>query len=49
VLDQDTVESLSARILAQEHVIYSKALQYIADGRVSLSGRRVLIAPEPEE
>ena len=46
VLDEDTVESLSARILAQEHVIYSKALQYIADGRVTVSGRRVLIAPE---
>jgi phosphoribosylglycinamide formyltransferase-1 len=46
VLDEDTVESLSARILAQEHVIYSKALQYIADGRVTIAGRRVLIAPE---
>src|SRR5882757_2336532 len=28
VLDEDTVESLSARILMQEHVIYSKAIQY---------------------
>ncbi len=49
VLDEDTVESLSARILAQEHVIYSKAIQYIADGRVTLAGRRVLIAPETED
>jgi phosphoribosylglycinamide formyltransferase-1 len=43
VLDRDTVESLSARILAQEHVIYSQAIQAIEDGRVTIEGRRVLI------
>jgi phosphoribosylglycinamide formyltransferase-1 len=43
VLDEDTVESLSARILAQEHVIYPKAIQYIAEGRVSIEGRGVRI------
>lgn len=46
VLDGDTVESLSARILAQEHLIYSKAIGYIADGRITLEGRRVLIREE---
>lgn len=46
VLDNDTVESLSARILAQEHLIYSKAIGYIADGRVTVQGRRVLIREE---
>src|SRR5579863_4225629 len=40
VLDVDTVESLSARILLQEHVIYSKAIRYIVDGRVTIEGRR---------
>jgi phosphoribosylglycinamide formyltransferase-1 len=43
VLDADTVESLSARILLQEHAIYSKAIGYIVDGRVTIEGRRVLI------
>lgn len=43
VLDGDTVESLSSRILLQEHVIYSKAIGYIVDGRVSIQGRRVMI------
>ncbi len=43
VLDGDTVESLAARILAQEHVIYSKAIGYIVEGRVTIQGRRVLI------
>jgi len=46
VLDNDTVESLSARILAQEHLIYSKAIGYIADGRITVEGRRVLITEE---
>jgi len=43
VLDEDTNETLSARILAQEHVIYSQAIQYIADERVTVEGRRVKI------
>lgn len=43
VLDGDTVESLSARILAQEHVIYSKAIGYIVEDRVTIQGRRVWI------
>lgn len=43
VLDGDTVESLSERILAQEHVIYPKAIGYVVDGRVTVHGRRVSI------
>src|SRR5580698_9623326 len=43
VLDEDTVDSLSARILVQEHLIYSKAIGYIADGRITVEGRRVSI------
>ena len=43
VLDGDTVESLSARILVQEHLIYPKAIGYIADGRITVRGRRVSI------
>jgi phosphoribosylglycinamide formyltransferase-1 len=43
VPDNDTVESLSARILTQEHLIYPKAIQYLAENRVTLDGRRVTI------
>ena len=43
VLDGDTVETLSARILSQEHLIYSKALQYFAEERIVVDGRRVTI------
>jgi phosphoribosylglycinamide formyltransferase 1 len=46
VLDADTVESLSARILLQEHAIYSKAIGYIVDGKVTIVGRRVVIREE---
>jgi phosphoribosylglycinamide formyltransferase-1 len=49
VLDTDTVEALSARILLQEHVIYSKAIQYFVDRRLTLEGRRVIIRPEETE
>lgn len=43
VLDNDTEESLSARILQQEHLIYPRAIQLIAEKRVKIDGRRVYI------
>jgi phosphoribosylglycinamide formyltransferase-1 len=46
VLDGDTVESLSARILVQEHLIYPKAIGYIVDGQIRVEGRRVFIREE---
>ena len=46
VLEGDTVEFLSARILVQEHLIYSKAIGYVVDGRITVEGRRVSIKEE---
>ncbi|WP_303721112.1 phosphoribosylglycinamide formyltransferase [Malonomonas rubra] len=43
ILDNDTEETLSARILEQEHKIYPQAIQLIAEGRVKVEGRRVHI------
>jgi phosphoribosylglycinamide formyltransferase-1 len=43
VRDDDTEESLSARILAEEHKIYPLAIRLFAEGRLSLVGRRVVI------
>lgn len=42
VLDNDTVESLSSRILAQEHVLYSQAIAWVLQGNFRIEGRRVL-------
>ena len=43
VMDADTPETLHARIQEQEHVAYPQALQWIADGLVTIAGRRVFI------
>jgi phosphoribosylglycinamide formyltransferase-1 len=40
VKDDDTVETLSARILVQEHVIYPEALQRVIAGGWHIDGRR---------
>ncbi|HXM43920.1 MAG TPA: phosphoribosylglycinamide formyltransferase [Bryobacteraceae bacterium] len=42
VLDDDTVESLSARILKEEHRIYSEAIRMAIGGALRIEGRRVL-------
>jgi len=42
VLDDDTAESLSARILVEEHRIYSEAIQLVLSGQYRIEGRRVL-------
>lgn len=43
VVEGDTAETLSARILEQEHRIYPKAIQLYAEGRLQVEGRRVRI------
>lgn len=43
VLDNDTKDSLSERILRQEHEIYSRAIQLYAEGRLKIEGRRVMV------
>ncbi len=47
VYDDDTAETLNARILKQEHKIYSRAIQLFAEGRLELKGRRVLTRGVP--
>jgi phosphoribosylglycinamide formyltransferase-1 len=39
----DTEESLSARILKQEHLIYPRAIQLYAEGRLRVEGRKVFV------
>ena len=42
VEDGDTAETLAARILKEEHRIYSEAIKLVLSGRYTIQGRRVL-------
>jgi len=42
VKDDDTEETLSGRILKEEHRIYSEAVRIVLEGRYKIVGRRVL-------
>jgi phosphoribosylglycinamide formyltransferase-1 len=42
VLDADTAETLAARVLQQEHIIYPAALADLAAGRIQVQGNRVI-------
>ncbi len=43
VLDSDTEESLSARILEQEHILYPKAIRLFCEGKIRFNGRKLLV------
>ncbi len=41
ILDDDTVETLSARILKEEHRIYAEAIKLVLGDKIRIDGRRV--------
>ena len=43
VLDSDTEETLSARILEQEHQIYPEAIRLFSEGKIRINGRKISI------
>ncbi len=47
VLAGDTPQTLAARVRAQEHWIYPKAVSLFCDGRVKVTDRRAEVAPSP--
>jgi phosphoribosylglycinamide formyltransferase-1 len=47
--DGDTVETLSERILREEHRIYSEAVRIVLEGRYLIENRRVLITSSEEQ
>jgi phosphoribosylglycinamide formyltransferase-1 len=49
ILDDDTEDSLSERILKQEHKIYSRAIQLYAEGRLTVRGRRVFVSGKDDK
>ena len=46
VFNDDTADTLAARILVQEHRIYPEAIRIVLDGRWSVEGRRFVVAQE---
>ena len=44
VLDEDTEETLSARVLEKEHEIYPQALRWLANGDLRTSGQKVRLS-----
>jgi phosphoribosylglycinamide formyltransferase 1 len=44
VLDQDDEHTLAARILEQEHIAYSEAINIVLEGRFEIVGRRLVTA-----
>ena len=46
VLDADTVETLSARILVEEHRLYPEAIRIVLEGRWEVRGRRFIPRPD---
>jgi phosphoribosylglycinamide formyltransferase-1 len=43
VQDDDTADTLAARILREEHRIYSEAIRIVLGGKYRVEGRRVLV------
>ncbi|WP_418791697.1 phosphoribosylglycinamide formyltransferase [Phosphitispora sp. TUW77] len=43
VLQDDDEDSLAARILKEEHKLYSKAIQLFAEGKLRIEGRKIII------
>jgi phosphoribosylglycinamide formyltransferase-1 len=49
VYDDDTEETLSLRILQEEHQLYPKVIQLLSEGRIHCKGRKVIITGTREE
>ena len=45
----DTAETLAARILSEEHRIYTEAVRLVLSGKFRIEGRRVLPRCDAEE
>jgi phosphoribosylglycinamide formyltransferase 1 len=47
VLDDDSEDTLAARVLVEEHLAYPEAVRLYCEGRLRIEGRRVRILPHP--
>ncbi len=48
VEEGDTVETLTARILVEEHKLLPRTIQLFAEGRLKVEGRKVRVLPAPQ-
>lgn len=48
VLDEDDAETLAARVLAEEHALYSRTIRLLCTHDLSIVGRRCLFRPKGE-
>lgn len=46
VLEADTEQTLAARVLAEEHVIYPRAVRWFVEGKLSIADGRVHVAAQ---
>jgi phosphoribosylglycinamide formyltransferase 1 len=46
VRDDDTEDTLSARVLEQEHIIYPRAVRWFVEGKLTIDGNRVHVAAD---
>lgn len=49
VMEGDSIESLKARILEEEHIAYPEAVRLFAEGRLTIEGNRVKIKSSNSE
>lgn len=49
VLDDDTPDTLAARVFREECIAYPEAIRLFGEGRLRIDGRRVRILPKPED
>ncbi|MBQ7516762.1 MAG: phosphoribosylglycinamide formyltransferase, partial [Schwartzia sp.] len=47
VEDDDTEDTLAARVLVEEHKLYPRAIELYLKGRLKVEGRKVRILPQP--
>jgi phosphoribosylglycinamide formyltransferase 1 len=47
VRDDDTEDTLSTRVLEQEHIIYPRAVRWFVEGKLTIDGNRVHIKETP--
>jgi phosphoribosylglycinamide formyltransferase-1 len=45
VLDNDTVDTLAARVQAEERLAFPEAIRLFAEGRITVTGRRTVLRP----
>jgi phosphoribosylglycinamide formyltransferase 1 len=48
VLGNDTAQTLSARVLQEEHIIYPRAIRWLCAGQVSLNSEGKVVSNRPE-